>query len=220
MSTTQRRRARRRALAEALKASAESEAAAKPEETRVSSENKATAAAATEIKLSASQKRRTRRRALAEALKASAEGEAAAKPEETRAAAENEASAARMKSVARPPCAEKTSRADCTKRSRTPDRMPIWASPSARASENDGGPLVTEATATPATHGGTSATRRRRARRKALASWTKSEARLVATTFTCWSVIATSDTQTMTLQQVKVAAHRWRKTQPPTLVLC
>ncbi|MPD05272.1 hypothetical protein E2C01_101005 [Portunus trituberculatus] len=31
---------------------------------------------------------------------------------------------------------------------------------------------------------------------------------------------ATSDTQTMTLQQVKVAAHRWRKTQSPTLALC
>ncbi|KAK8373365.1 hypothetical protein O3P69_016280 [Scylla paramamosain] len=85
-----------------------------------------------------------------------------------------------MKSVARPPCAEKTSRADCTEETRTPDRTPIWASPSARASENDGDPLVTEATAAPATHGGTSATRRRRARRKALASWTKSEARLVA----------------------------------------
>ncbi|KAK8372449.1 hypothetical protein O3P69_012599 [Scylla paramamosain] len=182
MSATQKRRARRRALAEALKASAESEAAAKPEETRVSSENKAAAAAATEIKLSASQKRRTRRKALAEALKASAEGGAAAKPEETRAAAENEASAARMKSVARPPRAEKTSRADCTKRSRTPDRTPIWASPSARASENDRGPLVTEGTANPATHGGTSTTRRRRARRKALASCTKSEARLVAST--------------------------------------
>ncbi|MPC71582.1 hypothetical protein E2C01_065862 [Portunus trituberculatus] len=31
---------------------------------------------------------------------------------------------------------------------------------------------------------------------------------------------ATSDTRTMTLQQVKVAAHRWRKTQTPTLALC
>ncbi|KAK8373011.1 hypothetical protein O3P69_011734 [Scylla paramamosain] len=151
-------------------------------ETGASAENEAAAAAATEIKMSATQRRRARRRALAEALKASAESEAAAKPEETRAAAENEASAARMKSVARPPCAEKTSRADCTKGSRTPDRTPIWASPSARASENDGGPLVTEATAAPATHGGTSAARRRRARRKALASWTMREARLVAST--------------------------------------
>ncbi|MPC71315.1 hypothetical protein E2C01_065589 [Portunus trituberculatus] len=37
-----------------------------------------------------------------------------------------------------------------------------------------------------------------------------------------WNVFtaATSDTQTMTLQQVKVAAHRWRKTQTPTLALC
>ncbi|XP_063854705.1 uncharacterized protein LOC135096869 [Scylla paramamosain] len=151
-------------------------------ETGASAENEAAAAAATEIKMSATQRRRARRRALAEALKASAESEAAAKPEETRAAAENEASAARMKGVARPPCAEKTSRADCTEETRTPDRTPIWASPSARASENDGDPLVTEATAAPATHGGTSATRRRRARRKALASWTKSEARLVAGT--------------------------------------
>ncbi|KAK8371938.1 hypothetical protein O3P69_019097 [Scylla paramamosain] len=173
MSATQKGRARRRALAEALKPSAESEAAAKPEETRVSAENKATAAVATEIKLSTSQMQRTRRKALAEALKASAEGEAAAKLEETRAAAENEASAARMKSVARLPCAEKTSRADCTEETRTPDRTPIWPSPSARASGSDGDPLVTKATAAPATRGGTSATRRRRARRKALAARTK-----------------------------------------------
>ncbi|KAK8372980.1 hypothetical protein O3P69_012601 [Scylla paramamosain] len=151
-------------------------------ETGASEENEAAAAAATEIKMSTTQRRRARRRALAEALKSSAEGEAAAKPEETRAAAENEASAARMKNVARPPCAEKTSRANCTKETRRPDRTPICPSPSARGSENDGGPLVTEATAAPATHGGTSATRRRRARRKALASWTKSEARLVAGT--------------------------------------
>ncbi|XP_045111706.1 uncharacterized protein LOC123504866 [Portunus trituberculatus] len=43
-----------------------------------------------------------------------------------------------------------------------------------------------------------------------------------ATTARLWNAFtaATSDTQTMTLHQVKVAAHRCRKTQTPTLVLC
>ncbi|MPC62563.1 hypothetical protein E2C01_056648 [Portunus trituberculatus] len=43
----------------------------------------------------------------------------------------------------------------------------------------------------------------------------------LARTARLWNLFtaATSDTQTLSIKQVKVAAHRWRKTQTPTLVL-
>ncbi|MPC59695.1 hypothetical protein E2C01_053721 [Portunus trituberculatus] len=43
----------------------------------------------------------------------------------------------------------------------------------------------------------------------------------IARTAKLWNSLtaATSDTQTMSTRQMKVAAHRWRKTQTPTLVL-
>ncbi|MPC87660.1 hypothetical protein E2C01_082532 [Portunus trituberculatus] len=125
-------------------------------DTEASPENEVTAATATYIEMSATQRRRARRKALAAARKASPENEAPAA-----AAADN---------------------SDSTQQPQAPEGTPLWPAPYVGAHGSDRCAFMPEALGAARTHCGTSATRRRRARRKALTAYSKSEARLAATT--------------------------------------
>ena len=124
-----------------------------------------TAAVLCHTKMTATQRRRARRKALAAAaMKASAEANSASQDSHARTAAAAETSQPADTSEQQQPQAH--------------DKAPVWPAPSLGALRTDGRPFLPKAAAT---HGGTSATRRRRARRKAVAARLRSESRLAPT---------------------------------------